>query len=167
MALPSSGAISLSEVNMELGKAATAAISMNDAAVRALAGKASGAISMADLRGKIYAATMVAGAGYSNGRNSRGFSIPGSSAGLTIGSLTELPWTPSQCYFLGSYQENGPYIEFAGNVISQLVGKKLEIDGVNFPMPGGTLFNGKTYWIRDSGTVWIPVEGRSYKIRIY
>lgn len=52
MALPSSGAISLSLVNTELGKSASAAISMNDAAVRSLAGKSSGAISMSDLRGK-------------------------------------------------------------------------------------------------------------------
>lgn len=52
MALPSSGSISLSQVNVELKKSATAAISMGDSAVRALAKKTSGAISMSDLRGK-------------------------------------------------------------------------------------------------------------------
>lgn len=52
MALPSSGAISMSQVNVELGKASNAAISMNDAAVRSLAGVASGAISMSNLLGK-------------------------------------------------------------------------------------------------------------------
>ena len=52
MALPSSGSISLNQVNVELKKTATAAISMNDSAVRALAKKTSGAISMSDLRGK-------------------------------------------------------------------------------------------------------------------
>jgi len=52
MALPSSGAISLNNVNVELGLSGTAQISMNDAAVRSLFGKASGAISMSDGYGK-------------------------------------------------------------------------------------------------------------------
>ena len=52
MALPASGPISLNQVNTELQRAATAQINMNDGAVRSLAGKASGVISMSDLRGK-------------------------------------------------------------------------------------------------------------------
>ena len=50
MALPSTGAISLLDVRNELGK--TGAISLGDSAVRALAGRTSGAISLGDLRGK-------------------------------------------------------------------------------------------------------------------
>lgn len=46
------GTISLSQVNVELGLSSTALISMNDTAVRALAGVASGAVSMSDLQGK-------------------------------------------------------------------------------------------------------------------
>lgn len=42
----------MSQVNTELGRSSTALISLNDAAVRSLAGKASGTISMNDLRGK-------------------------------------------------------------------------------------------------------------------
>jgi len=53
MTLPS-GTISLSQVNTELTLSATALISLNDAAVRSLAGVASGAISMSDLQGKTY-----------------------------------------------------------------------------------------------------------------
>lgn len=52
MALPSSGAISLNDVNVELGNSGTAQISMNDAAVRGLFGVASGQISMSDGYGK-------------------------------------------------------------------------------------------------------------------
>ena len=51
MALPTT-TISMSQVNTELGLSSTATISLNDAAVRSLAGVASGAISMDNLRGK-------------------------------------------------------------------------------------------------------------------
>jgi hypothetical protein len=53
MALPSSGPISLSQVNVELELSATAQIGMNNAAVRTLFGKPSGAISMSDGYGKV------------------------------------------------------------------------------------------------------------------
>lgn len=52
MSLPSSGQISMSQVNTELSLSSTAQISFNDAAVRALFVKASGAISMSDGWGK-------------------------------------------------------------------------------------------------------------------
>lgn len=52
MALPSTGVITAEMINAELGRSANAPFSLNDTAVRALAGKASGAISFADLRGK-------------------------------------------------------------------------------------------------------------------
>ena len=42
----------MSQVNVELGKSATANITLNDSAVRTLAGKATGTISLNDLRGK-------------------------------------------------------------------------------------------------------------------
>lgn len=51
------GTISLSQVNVELTKSATATISMNDADVRTLAGVPSGAIGMSNLQGKTYVFT--------------------------------------------------------------------------------------------------------------
>lgn len=52
MTLPSSGAISAANINVELGRAANTLISLNDANVRTLAGKPSGTISFSDLLGK-------------------------------------------------------------------------------------------------------------------
>lgn len=52
MALPGSGTLSFSQVNSELGRAASQGIDLNDGAVRALAGAPSGAISFSQLRGK-------------------------------------------------------------------------------------------------------------------
>ena len=52
MTLPASGAISLNNVNVELGLSGTASINMGSAAVRGLFGVASGAISMSDGYGK-------------------------------------------------------------------------------------------------------------------
>lgn len=52
MALPTTGVITAAMINAELGRAANAPFSLNDAAVRALAAKPSGAISFADFYGK-------------------------------------------------------------------------------------------------------------------
>lgn len=52
MTLPASVAISLSQVNVELGRASNAAISLNDSAVRSLLGVASGGVSLSNGFGK-------------------------------------------------------------------------------------------------------------------
>lgn len=52
MTLPSSGTISMSQVDVELGYSSSATISLNDTAVRTLFGKSSGTISMSDGYGK-------------------------------------------------------------------------------------------------------------------
>jgi hypothetical protein len=52
MTLPASGSISLSQVNVELGRASNAKTSLGESAVRSRAGVASRAIGKASLRGK-------------------------------------------------------------------------------------------------------------------
>lgn len=52
MALPSTGSISASQINTELGRTSSASFSMNGSAERGLAGKSSGQISFNDFRGK-------------------------------------------------------------------------------------------------------------------
>lgn len=52
MTLQTSGPISFQQINVELGRVATAQISLNDAAVRQLLEKPSGAVSMQDAYGK-------------------------------------------------------------------------------------------------------------------
>jgi len=69
MALPSSGIITAAMINAELGRASNAALSLNDAAVRALAGKPSGLISFADLRGKSSEIVVVVTADHVAGHN--------------------------------------------------------------------------------------------------
>lgn len=52
MALPSSGAISFLNINVELGRSSTAMSSLNESALRGLAGITSGAISLDHFHGK-------------------------------------------------------------------------------------------------------------------
>ena len=89
MTLPASGAISFSAVNIELGLTSTAQISLNDAAVRALFGDASGAVTMADAYGKSNtsvpgAPTSVSASATSSSAISVSFSAPGCTGHLTI-----------------------------------------------------------------------------------
>ena len=51
MTLQSSGQISMSDINVELGKSATALISLNDSDARSLAGIPSGQIALSDFYG--------------------------------------------------------------------------------------------------------------------
>lgn len=71
MALPSTGAISLNAVNVELGLSGTTTISMNQSTVRTLFQKASGAISMSDGYGKsnVTAPALVGYTGFTSSSN--------------------------------------------------------------------------------------------------
>ncbi len=77
MALPSSGAISLNAVNVEIGNSATATISMNDADVRTLFDVSSGTISMSNGHGKAWWTAPVASGGttYTYTYNSKNYKL--------------------------------------------------------------------------------------------
>ena len=59
--LPGSGAISMSQVNTELGRATNAPLSLDDPYVRQMAGAPSGAVSMSQLHGKVWTAYVTIG----------------------------------------------------------------------------------------------------------
>lgn len=87
MALPASGEISMSQVNVELGLGSTALVSLNDTAVRTLAGVASGQISLDSLHGKSnLSSTMSAVSG-------NDFAISPSNAACTLTLSNAGTWT--------------------------------------------------------------------------
>ena len=93
MALPNSGPITMAQVAAELGISASG-LSLNDSRVRQLAGKPSGAISMADLRGKssVWVATLTPAkvASYTTGYGEgKGGLSPNVFNGITITYLVQ------------------------------------------------------------------------------
>ena len=90
MTLPVTGSLSFAQVNAEIRNAAGSAVAMNDTAVRKLFGKASGAISMEDGKGKTLEVPvdylLVGGGG--GGRYAGG---GGGGAGGMLASTTSLP----------------------------------------------------------------------------
>lgn len=85
MTLPSTGSLSISQVNTELGRSSGATTSLGETTVRSLAAVASGAIGMSNLQGKSAGAapttySPVAGTYSVDGMGSASFSITASAA---------------------------------------------------------------------------------------
>jgi hypothetical protein len=154
MTLPASGAISLNQVNVELGVTATTVRTMNDALVRSLFGVASGAISMSSGYGKTY--STVTGKGYFGGgdlwANSR-FGVPdmGPSTseidGITFSSETAI--NPAATLALARTAPAGVSSSSKGYFGGG--NATTEIDGINFSTE--TAINPATVLI--SGRSWL------------
>ena len=101
----------MSQVNVELGLSSTAQISLNDSAVRSLAGVASGQISMDNLRGKSAAATFTPDGGTSAGSpvSLYDYAAGGGSASKTItcSATATWTWTRSGTYGTASIASGG------------------------------------------------------------
>lgn len=95
MTLPASGAISLSQVNTELGLSSTAPITLNDAAVRALFAKPSGIISLADGYSKSAVAPW----------DVQATQLPDAYGTAGYASPKSIVWTGTRYVIVGSYGE--------------------------------------------------------------
>ena len=140
MPLPSSGSISMNQVNVELGKLSTSIITLNDTAVRGLAGVASGAISLNDLRGK--------------------------SAGLfaTISSLT---FSSGGGFYSREYTEGGIAVDSSGNIhVVGTTGSNIYVAKISNAgailwqksISGGTLY-GNSCDLDSSGNLYVGGRG--------
>lgn len=94
MTLQSSGAISLGNVNTELGRSSTATISLGETAVRTLAGVSSGAIALSNLYGKSNVSFTPAGGASAGSPEALGdFAIYPGTATATITCNQTATWT--------------------------------------------------------------------------
>ncbi len=103
MTLPT-GTISMSQVNTELGRSATATISLGESAVRTLAGVPSGAISMQNLQGKSNAPTFEPDGGTSSGDPVylEDYTSGGLAATVTITCSVDAVWTYTRTGIYGT-----------------------------------------------------------------
>lgn len=108
MTLPSTGPISLANVNVELGLSSTTNISLNQTNVRTLAGISSGTISLNSLRGKSNAPTItISPSSLYTSRSGGGSATSAAATGLGSGGAGG--YTYAWTYVSGSsYTINSP-----------------------------------------------------------
>lgn len=128
MTLPASGQISMSQVNTELGYSSSAAITLNNAAVRTLAGIASGAISLNDLHGKTYIYPIPSGliimsadgstpSGWTRFSGADGYFICGAGNSYSVGAAAQTWSVSSVSSSSAGAHNNHPAVSIGGYII--------------------------------------------------
>jgi hypothetical protein len=129
MTLQSSGSISLGQVNTELGRSATATISLGESAVRTLAGIASGTISLSDLYGKSNIPALGLKGYWAGGDDA-------SAASAAIDGIqfsNEASYNPSVTLADGARRNSGAtYSGIRGYSMGAATGKDTVVDGMTF-----------------------------------
>ena len=141
MALPSSGAIAASEINVELGRSSTTLISLDESVVRALFGKPSGQISFSDGYGKSNLPNAFYRTGVTNpptgGGNPQGGTLFGCIGmynfdNCTVNDLSAKLATPRPGSGHLSARTKGYFVGGSRFVASMSTQEYTEIDGIDF-----------------------------------
>jgi hypothetical protein len=162
MTLPSSGNITLAMVNVELGLPAGNPITLNDAAVRALAGVPSGAISMSDLWGKSHAWAYTMNVGFTSAKSFTSYGYLGGSYGSmsstvfgpTGGTINQLNWLSSTGLLYLGVTGSPPNSGWSS----------ITVNGVNYSRASASFSSGQWMWgvgnpFPSSGNINVTVYG--------
>lgn len=127
MALPASGTISISQVSVELSRAANFSTSLGETAVRNLAGVASGAISLSNLWGKsAFSATWTGSSQVNLSGTLYGFSVSGGLWRITDGPNTG-GWITTNSN--GTFTGDSTFVWFSNNYGYNTSGSSVRVFG--------------------------------------
>lgn len=172
MTLPSGGPISMSQVNTELGRSSTATVSLNESAVRGLAGIGSGSLSMWHLLGKsAYLDQLTLTNGY--GLNTDGYSYFEDYYGFStswFGSLSKLNFVPKGINITGIYTTSYGYTYFSLAAATSNAGwTTMKIGSESYNRASASFYSGSGYsywyWTTTSSVLQSTPTGNAITIQ--